>query len=119
MSKFFRSKAATVILFGSLAVVLFATVKLLTQKYQVDKQIAELQARADRVRGENQKLSELVNYLNTTQYQQKEAREKLNLKKEGEFVVSLPNKNENTTEYVPPTPESNPKKWYNFFFKNS
>lgn len=119
VQKFLRSKIGTVVLSGVLAVVLFVTARLLVEKYQVDKQVRDLQARADKIRGENQQLSDLVGYLNTTQFQEKEAREKLNLKKDGEFVVALPPNQQNQPAPAPVPVLSNPQKWYNYFFNHN
>jgi cell division protein FtsB len=117
--QFLKSKIATVILACLLAVVSFTTVRLLAQKYQFDKQVADLQARADRIKGDNQQLSDLVKYLNTPQYQEKAAREKLDLKKDGEVVVGLPKDQTETTTTQTQDTRSNPKKWFDYFFKKS
>ncbi len=119
MKDFLKSKMATIVLSGLLLVVLFVTARLLSEKYQVDKQISELQARADRIRGENQQLSDLVKYLNTPQYQEKEAREKLNLKKDGEYVVGLPKDQPDDQTQTAEAQQSNPRKWFDYFFKKS
>ena len=118
MKGFLKSRVVTVLLMGLLVVVGFVTARLLSQKYQIDKQIAELQDRADRIKGENQQLSDLVKYLNTPQYQEKEAREKLNLKKDGEFVVGLPQGEVAGESQTIVVNKTNPQKWFDYFFSN-
>lgn len=117
MQSFLKSKFATGVLAIAFVAALFVTLQSLTQKYRIDRQIKQLQTRADQIRGENQQLSELVAYLNTDQYKEKAAREQLNLKKEGEFVVGLPNQQEQVSSAeIVVTQKSNPEKWYNYFF---
>jgi cell division protein FtsB len=121
MKRFFESKFATGILAIALIAILFVTARLLTQKIRIDKQIKQLQARADAIRGQNQELSDLITYLNTDQYKEKAAREQLNLKKDGEVVVALPGNDSEQVASAQTTQVeqiSNPKKWYNYFFQH-
>jgi cell division protein FtsB len=120
MKKFLQSKFATGLLTIALFAILFVTARLLTQKYRIDKQIQQLQARADQIRGENQQLSDLVAYLNTDQYKEKAAREQLNLKKDGEVVVALPGNDQEQIASAQTTNVeiSNPRKWYEYFFSH-
>jgi cell division protein FtsB len=118
MKQFLQSRFATLLLLAGLGLVGFMTVKIFLQKMQVDKQIAKLQARADDIKGQNEQLSDLVNYLNTPQYQEKAAREQLNLQKPGEHVVALPQTSDATVaSAVTSEPSaSNTQKWYDYFF---
>jgi cell division protein FtsB len=120
MKSFLRSKFATLVMLAVLGVVVFVTGKLLWQKYLVDEQIRSLQVRADQIRGQNSQLSDLVKYLNTPQYQEKQAREQLNLKKEGEVVVALPpSQQEQVASAGIVVRKSNPQKWYDYFFRKN
>jgi cell division protein FtsB len=91
---------------------------MFVRKIEVDKEINKLKAQADRIQKDTDDLSSLIKYLNTPEYAEREAREKLNLKKEGEFVVVLQTQ-ENVAganaglEKEP----SNPQKWLEYFFK--
>lgn len=117
MSDFLRSKLGTLVLLAGVVLVGLATGKLLLQKYQVDKQISDLQARANKLQSDNQQLSDLINYLNTPQYQEKQAREQLNLQKPGEVVVGLPTDQSATApQTAPPPPPNIPREWYDYFF---
>src|SRR5690348_12989443 len=89
-SDFIKTRFATWVLTGALVLVCFIAVKILIQKHQIDSQIAKLQAQADKIKQDNDKISSLINYFNTQEYTEKQARQQLNLKKDGEDVVALP-----------------------------
>ncbi len=114
---FLKSRAATYVLGAVLVLVMIFAAKILIQKYRVDKEISQLQAEVDKVRKNNDQLSSMIKYFATAAYQEKAAREKLNLKKDGEFVVGLPNTSGNDTiaeNNLSKT--SNIKQWFNYFF---
>lgn len=117
--EFLKSRIATVALSLVLILVMFMTAKVLSQKRIVDREISKINAQMERVKQNNEELSSLIQYLNTSEYQEKEAREKLNLSKEGEFVVVLP-QNSKLSGAESEEPEharpSNPKLWFNYFF---
>lgn len=120
MQKILGSKFGTVCLIMALTAMLFVMARALSQKYHIDKQISQLRARADQIRGQNQDLSDLVNYLQTDQYKEKAARQQLNLKKDGEMVVALPQTDEGevSSAVVTAKQQSNAQKWYDYFFLN-
>jgi cell division protein FtsB len=98
------------------AAVSFITVELYMQKREVDSEISRLQGQADSLNQDNQQLSELIQYLGTPEYQEKEAREKLNLKREGEQVVVLPESDEGLVAGANASQQTNPERWFNYFF---
>ena len=57
------------------------------RKYQLTKEINGLKSEIERLEGKNQQLADLMEYFQEGSYLEKEARLKLNLKKEGEKVV--------------------------------
>jgi cell division protein FtsB len=113
-----RSKLATVGFLIVFAVIAIITFELYWQKREVDSEVARLQTQANTLQKDNQQLSDLIKYLGTTEFQEKEAREKLNLKKEGEEVVVLPSDEEMNGMVASANLENqpNPKKWFNYFF---
>ncbi len=115
---FIKSRGATWALMPLLIVILVLAARSLIQKRQIDKQIASLQAQSEKIKRDNEQLSGLIKYFNTPDYQEKQAREKLNLKKEGEFVVVLPNDQDvaAVTQPTETSTETNPKLWYKYFF---
>ncbi len=82
----------------------------------MNKQIARLEQQADKIHRDNEQLSYLIEYFNTPDYEEKQAREKLNLKKDGEYVVSLPERDESEEAVQTPDSDSNSKKWFDYFF---
>jgi len=88
------------------------------QKRQIDKEIAKLQEQANRIASDNEELSYLVRYFNTPEYQERQAREKLNLKKDGEMVVGLPDEivEAPTGANASGSAKNNTKEWFNYFF---
>lgn len=115
---FLQSRFGTVILSLALVFVLVITAKLLMQKTEVEKEIEELKARSEEVNKQNQDLAQLINYLNTDTFKERQAREQLNLKKEGEYVVALPKGSELSETTDSEGQISNPRKWFNYFFAN-
>ena len=112
-----QSKVTTFLLAGMLILVMLITSKLLLQKREVDREIQNLQAESEQLQTNNRQLSELIKYLNTPEYADKEAREKLNLRKEGEYVVVLPKDvGEQIAGANIQDQASNPKRWFNYFF---
>ncbi len=115
---FFQSKITTILLASMLVLIMIVTARLLLQKREVDREIQKLQSQANEVQKSNQQLSELIKYLNTPEYAEKEAREKLNLRKEGEHVVVLPKDSDEQVAGANVADQSNPKLWFNYFFGN-
>ena len=116
--RFLESKKATILFSIALIFVMVFAAKILYQKYQIDREIANLQKQADKIKQDNNQLSYLIQYFSTEQYQEKEAREKLNLQKEGEHVVVLPNgSNMDESNAQINQNQSNIKKWFDYFFK--
>jgi cell division protein FtsB len=120
LQEFLKTKIATVLLSGVLIFVMVITARILVQKRVVDREIAKLQSQMDRIKKDNEELSSLIQYLNTPEYQEKEARDKLNLRKDGEYVVVLPQgdvasaSQEQNNQNKP----SNFKLWFNYFFNH-
>lgn len=116
---FLKSKIATGLLGVVLVLVMVIAARVLIQKHQIDKEVAKLQTQADKVKKDNEQLASLIKYFDTPQYQEKQAREKLNLKKDGEFVVGLPNASgTDLSTQVQSSQKSNPKQWFDYFFSH-
>ncbi|MGE5297669.1 MAG: FtsB family cell division protein [Acidobacteriaceae bacterium] len=112
-----KSRFTTVVLVGMLAMVMFVTAKLLVQKREVDTEIGQLKSESDRINRENQQLSELIKYLGTSEYAERQAREQLNMQKPGEQVVVLPKESDQQNSASETAPvKSNPRKWLDYFF---
>ncbi|MBI3952864.1 MAG: septum formation initiator family protein [Candidatus Doudnabacteria bacterium] len=116
---FLQSKIGTAVLVCGVVFVIVITGKLMSQKRDVENEIKKLQDQSEQIAKENQDLSQLINYLNTDTYKERQAREQLNLKKDGEFVVVLPNFEDEASQGSGEQELSNPKKWFNYFWENN
>lgn len=116
---FLKSRIVTWLLTAVFVFVLIGFVRVYLQKRQIDQEIAKLQDQTNKIKKDNEQLSYLIKYYNTPQYQEKQAREKLNLKKDGEVVVGLPDSTETASQDQTTTSlskSSNAKAWFNYFF---
>ncbi len=114
----------------ALVFIVLAILKETYQKKQIQKNINDLQADADRIQGDNLHLADKLKYFEGKDSQEKEMRDKLNLQKPGEkMVVIVPGvaeKNINTDVNIIEKNKqqqqitikiSNLQKWWNYFFK--
>ena len=92
--QFLKSKIGSFVLVLALIFVLGITSKLMTKKRDVENEIKKLQEQSEKISQENADLALLINYLNTDTYKERQAREQLNLKKEGEEVFVVVGVNE-------------------------
>lgn len=113
-----------------IAVVVFvymfvATGEALWQNYQINQDIVKLKMDIIQVGEENIQLKNLIAYLKTESFREKEARRKLGYKKPNEVVVAIPQSNfiytqpgttqsETTTDNQ--THLTNPQKWWEYVF---
>ncbi|MBL7058741.1 septum formation initiator family protein [Patescibacteria group bacterium] len=97
--------------------------KNLSQKYKVNDQVLSLQQEISEIEGENRQLDKMINYLDSEQFKEGQARLNLGLKKTGESVTVIQFEDKNTiVEQTKSDQEdneiekSNPKKWFKYFF---
>lgn len=120
LQDFFKSKVMTWLLLAVILVMSVGFGRVYLQKRQIDKEIAKLEERADKVAKDNEELSYLVKYFNTPEYQERQAREKLNLKKEGEVVIGLPAESQEAdTQVAANETKNHAKEWFEYFFANN
>jgi cell division protein FtsL len=133
---FFSSKTVLFFLLIALIWVAIICIKTSYQKYQMAEDINNMKANSAKLQEEMQKLDLTKAMLNNPAFLEKEAKQRLNLKKEGEEVVILP-KNEtlvqqaaqnsqnipsgsssvgNINQAVEKQDEPNWKKWWKYFF---
>jgi cell division protein FtsB len=95
------------------------TAKLMLQKREVMNEVRSLSQKADEINRQNGELEELIKYLKTPEYAEQQAREKLNLKKEGEYVVVLPDSSaeEEAQGNKNHSDDSNIARWIKYFFE--
>lgn len=112
---------------GAIIMISLALTQETYRRYQIQKEIQDLQTQADKKERDNEKLKGIIEYFKTDDFQEKEAKEKLSVQKEGEKVLlvkgdkssndpgkpadlsqaSLPEQRDNRT---------NLKKWWDYFF---
>lgn len=119
LQDFFKSKIVTWLLLAVILTVAVGFGRVYLQKKQIDKEIAKLEEQADKIAKDTEELSYLVKYFNTPEYQERQAREKLNLKKEGEVVVGLPDEGVIAgEESASNMRKDNVRHWFEYFFSN-
>lgn len=101
--------------------------KQLSRNQRIQDEVNELKNEADKIRRENETLSEKIGYFSSNEFREQEGKEKLGLKKVNEEVVVIKPQKETvaTTETSvtenAPEPENslfpNYKKWWLLFFK--
>lgn len=114
---------------AGLAVLVFIGVSLGKETYrkkQIQKEIGELQTEIAKMSQENREMENLIGYLSSQEFQEKEAREKLNLQKENERMIVLrkeldqrkENKGVNQDSKTAPSEDNSPnwQKWLKLFF---
>lgn len=92
---------------------------------KIQKEVEDLKAQAQKVQNENEALKQRIAYFQTPEFQEKVAKEKLNLQRPDENVVvvkpSVENQqqNEKQSEEIVEIKQDIPNymKWWNFFFK--
>ena len=100
-------------------------------KKQIQKEIAKLQKEAEKINKENFEIKEKITYLESKDYKEREAKDKLNLQSPGEKVVfvkpSVVRKSDNPQENLiendgetvienEKSKVSNSEKWWKYFF---
>jgi cell division protein FtsL len=95
------------------------------RKRQVQREVEDLQSQIKQLGQENGELNNLIAYFSTPQFQEKEAREKLNLQKDNEQMIILhkapseKNQSRASDDQATSAQEVNSpnwQKWLNFFF---
>jgi cell division protein FtsL len=139
IKKILSSKITLFFLLLGFIWLIMGVVNVYYKKYQINKQVEKLKSEIAKTEQNNQQISAMIDYLGSQSFLEKEAREKLNMKKEGEEVVMVePAKNlagagaqapgellpENESQAKPQVSggsnkekESNFSKWRRYFFK--
>jgi len=110
---------------AAIIMIALALVEETYKRYQIQQEIDGLKTQADSMEGDNQYLKGLIQYFQTSEYQEKEAKEKLSMQKSDEKVILVkeapPDPKESSPNYVPKTPpkeddRTNPQRWWDYFF---
>jgi cell division protein FtsL len=134
--KVFTSKGFLFLLIIATIWVVLICLKITNKRYQMAREISNIQQEIDQLKKENQDLAVAIESFNNPSFLEKEAKRRLNLRKEGEEVVILPKNefsdnqtttpeinqensfsNESQNQSVNKKEESNLAKWWRYFFK--
>lgn len=109
------------------ALLSYRAMKEAKRNQQIAAEVESLQQEAEKIRQDNQNLEERIVYFQTQEFQEREAKEKLNFQKAGEQVVVVrpspfqeaESERVNEKKENPPAKEERPnyEKWWNHFFK--
>lgn len=123
------SKLVLIIGFILLALISVALARELMRKHKVNQEIQLVKEEIDKLERKNKELAALVDYLNTDSFREIQARQSLNLQKEGETAVAItepaqPNEaiqieEDKVAEAVleEQASKSNVVKWWEYFFR--
>ncbi len=119
----FRVRVFVLTLLFFVAFVGYHFLRIKHKQLKINKEVAELQEKIDEFESRNKNLEQLAQYLQTDYFKEREAKQKLNLVKEGEKVVIV--KNSKIKRTLEKTEEKKPKVeidrpnyyywWYYFF----
>ena len=98
--------------------IIFSLAKGTIRSYKVNNEIELLEQEIGSLEKQNQEFGQLIKYLNSDIFIEQEAKLKMGLKKEGESLIVIPNKelvvNSEKTEEI--ENKENPEKWWEYFF---
>lgn len=88
------------------------------RKYQITNEIRDQRQAIAVLEDSNQELEDYVSYLQTDNYRERVARERLGLQREGEQVVVVPEQvsQEPVLDSGDAEVSTNPKRWWRYFF---
>ena len=138
VKRILNSYISLVLILVAVGFVSYQLVEISYKKSQIKKRLPPLEEKIEKAKEKKENLSEMMDYYNTEAYLEKQARSKLNLKKEGEEVVIVvpPKKFEqakkegekilgaqnisNTDEgRSQRTKTTNPQRWWQYFFERN
>jgi cell division protein FtsB len=101
-----------------LVIVIFPLARAYNQRRLVEREITDVKKQISDFENQNQELKELVEYLQSDQALEEQARLNLNLKKPGEEVIVIENKGAGVATVDSSVDESigNLIKWWRYFF---
>lgn len=116
---FFGRLLRSKIFFGVIIILfIISSLELINEigrRNKISNEIKKQKEQIEKLEQQNTDLSSLIQYLNTDNYVESEARKKLNLSKSGESLVVV--ENASTTTAGDQSKASNSSKWWNYFFQ--
>lgn len=129
LSRVMRARSTIVVEIVVLVIIGVALAKEVVHKHRIERDIAELQAKADSLQNKNSNLQTLITYFESDTFTEEQARLQLGMQRPGESVVTvlgvetdqpstagveaLAMHNVNASSM-----ENNPQRWWNHFFSH-
>lgn len=119
-----RSQILVVIAAAVFMHMVVATIEAVWQNYRINQDVAKLKGEIAQLRDDQLELQNLIAYLNTESFKEREARRKLGYRKPGEQVIALPNsvlqdidsgEAKGGAAEESGTTLNNPQKWWEYF----
>ena len=126
LSKLFFSKLFFLLSIILILLLVWFFLKGYNENRATNQNLESLKKEIEDLEKDNQEFSRLIEYFNSSSFIEKEAREKLGLKKDGEKVVVVPENNDYRQDQNNKIAEKNienkkniflPKLWKDYFFK--
>jgi cell division protein FtsB len=125
--KFLTSRPFLFVLILAFIWLSLVLIKTIYKKYELNREINNLKAEIEKMDKSGQEMNQLLDYFSSQSFLEKEAKEKLNLRKEGESVVMVSEEAVNqeliTLQATSSAKEgsfekkNNFLKWWEYFFK--
>jgi len=110
IKKIISSRITSLGLFFILILIIYALIKNSGREEIVSNNTAKLSQEIQAIEKENRELAELIKYFSSSEFVDKEAREKLNMIKPGEKVVVVPQEN-NSEDWGNENEKNNLSNW--------
>ena len=95
--------------------------KEIVRRVSLRREITTLEGQITQLQAQNKSLGDYVASINTSSYQEREARKRLNLQKPGETLLILPEQDTTSDSVVTTssssTVTSNPQRWWTYLFR--
>lgn len=119
--KLWSAKTFFLVAAGAAALLLFSFLQEINRRWHYQQEVHRLTAEVEQLEQETIVLARLNQYFTTAEYQERQAREKLNYRAPGEKVVLIPHNAKNTIATQPKTQQraaalSIPEQWWHVFF---
>lgn len=114
---FFESRFVSLVLLVLLILSIVKVVREAMIRYTINKEIATLENQLSDLESKSGKIENMISYLKTDQYIEKEARIKLNLVKPGEKQINFTSSTDSLARLDIAQESPNYIKWFNYFFK--
>lgn len=120
LHKLLNSKIALVILIVVAAFLFKSEYSAWQKRKSIELEITTLQNQQNVLEQKNQELAKSLDYLNTSDYKEKIARQQLNLQKKGELAINFPDtlSSQNLSTINSEQNQKNWEKWWLYFFKD-